>query len=270
MENYPKDYREKEYHDKVWETAKSDTKSYFRSNMRARIGEVISGVVVGGISLLANKLWGGEVMPLWVSILTMLVGILLGMWIFHGVIYFGYGFWSVPARVFRKLEIKANKYTWEDLKIDIFEPTSEDNPTVRLDVTNTKPYDIKAEVFILEMTRDWLIEDEKYLPLHLGWTTTSRNPIFGEIQLDKESVRPTYLLIAAFLEKTESAYLIIESSDKDTSRDSFYKKIDKDSDYRITLMWRGKVDNQKMDDFYTSYWLRFDGKKIKIKPAVNH
>jgi hypothetical protein len=259
----------KEYHRKVWETAKKDTKLYFCSDKWGRIGEAIAGIVSGSIFAMVENKFGGEMMPIWASILVILFGTAVGMVVFYYVVCGKNGLWVVPARVFRNLEIIANKYTWDDVKIDIFEPSPEDNPTIRLHVTNTKPYDIKAQVFIVELTRNWLLEDEEFLPLRLGWTTNSRNPIFGEIQLDKESLNPTFLPIAVSLEDKEVAYLIMESTEKDTNRSSFYRKIDKDADYRIRLQWCGKIDDQKMDDFYTSYCLRFDGKKMNIKPFTN-
>jgi hypothetical protein len=259
-----KNYRE--YHCKVWETAKQDTKTYFRSDWRSWIGGAISAVVSGVVvAIIENTLGIANMIPLWLSFIAIFSGTIVGLIGFYIFIFLDYGLWVIPARVFRKLEIKANKYSWDDITIKIFEPKPEDSPTIGLHITNTKPHDVKVLVAIVEITRNWLFEDEEHLPLNLAWASDTKEPNWGEIQLDRDGVDPYFLAIACWLEDLSSAYLIMELSKKDNTRKDIYRKIDRDADYRIKLKWCGEVDGLKMEELYESYHLRFDGKKLYIK-----
>ena len=264
-----KDYKAKEYHKMVWEEAKKEARNQLWGNKRQSVGDIIAIVVAGYASSVILDIWSNTVTtPPIIQITSILIGTIAGLAALYFYRLILNRFWVVPEKLFREKEVQANKFTWNDVDINIDEPTIEDKPTIYLNVINTKPYNIEqVEVLVVEITEDWLDQNRVTLPLNLCWSLGTGKPFFGKIQLDKNSVDPTGLALAYYLEKHVYASLIMgkPGSEEDVSEREDFLNLKEDCEYRIKLQWCGEISNQKLDEFYKSYLLRFDGSKIHIK-----
>src|SRR6266496_1365219 len=131
-----KDYKVWEYEKMVWGRALKSTVEFYKTDWRASILTGMPFIV----ALVARQYLGGTqaVSEELTSILIATIAALLAA-LFILVV----NRMSAPVILYRELEIKANKYTWNDVSIIIPKLKEHNQPAVLLDVVNFKAFDIQ-------------------------------------------------------------------------------------------------------------------------------
>jgi hypothetical protein len=166
-----KEIKIKEYHKLVWKTARDNAESYFRSDIWAWIGAAIAAVISGGISLYIQYLWNKTVMiPLWISVLTILGGTVIGLASFVVVLWGWNVFWYMPAKLYREQEKEANKRGWRDIEIKPIRFPANSGLGVGLEILSNKPEQFKINNVccqINEITHSYDVEFRGNMPIPL-------------------------------------------------------------------------------------------------------
>ena len=254
-----------QYHKMVWKAAKSETELYFRSDWKAWVGSVITGIVSGCFAAYFPKLLGEPMPNIIVTIIGILFGTIFGLAIFVIALYVWNGLWVISAKLFRKKEIEANKYTWNDVEISCLELNPDNPPVIALAVLNKKDYEIqKASAKVISITKDWLIEKNKKLPLNLSWFIGKESQGRNEITLPKSDSDGVLLCVANWNARAGYAVLVTgyECEEEYSTGHENPITLEIDSVYRIEIQWFGEIDGHKLDEHITYYKIRFDGEKI--------
>lgn len=136
-----KKWKARKYHNFVWKTAKQDTESYFYSDFRNWIGNIISGIGSAVIIPYILDIWkGGEMtLPFLYQVILALFSGVFGFAVFVVGLYLYNGVWLVPAKLYRKKESQATLPSWEDIEVKEFEFPPTSGFGVGLEIISHKP-----------------------------------------------------------------------------------------------------------------------------------
>ncbi|MFN8434356.1 MAG: hypothetical protein U0V18_10060 [Anaerolineales bacterium] len=157
--------------------------------------------------------------------------------------------------------VMADKYTWNDIEIKVIQPNDGERPNLFISIKNNKPFDIKkARVLVSSVTEDWLLIDEKKLPMYLSWLPEDVEGRTEHYTLRKDSKNPELVVFAFWLSKQGLAYLMTG-----VENDLNYIRLMENKDYHVSVEFDGEIDGHKLDQHDITYLLRFDGKKLHVK-----
>jgi hypothetical protein len=255
-----KSYRVWEYEKMVWRKALKDTFEFYKTDWRAWLISVMPVIV----ALVARRYLGGlaeEITSISIGVAGALLAALFIL-IVHRM--------SAPVVLYRVIESKANKYTWDDISVIIAKLKPHNEPTVLLDVLNNKPFDIQnATVRLTSLQKDRFPVVSHRLPLNLCWED-DKGVIRGKDswsgrKLYKNGERRRALSIATW-SAIENAPVITTGHPKQNQVGvEEYIQIDLNSTYTLHLEWFGEVDGQPMETYETEYSLKFDGSNFDLR-----
>lgn len=108
-----------QYHKEIWSRANKETVSYFRSDWTAWVGNVISAIATGFLTVYLSKIISGENMPIWITSLIVFFATIFGLAFFIVVMFGWKGLYEIPAKMFREKEEALKLYTWDTAPITL-------------------------------------------------------------------------------------------------------------------------------------------------------
>lgn len=131
----------------VWKLASKETGQYFRSDKRAWVGSIATAIVSGFIASQVVDRWSNSMTPWIVQLVGITSGTVIGWCVFVFGLYGWNGFWHVPARLYNDRNIRANKFTWNDIDISLIPYPRDSIFGYGIRIKNNKPFNI-SKVFI--------------------------------------------------------------------------------------------------------------------------
>ena len=181
-------------------------------------------------------------------------GVLIGL-----LAIFLYHIFIETAGRLDKYRIGSDKYTWNDISIIIPQQLTSGPIAATLDIVNNKPFDIQnANVKLSSVLRNRFPEAASgKLPLNFPWIS-SKGEHWGGKKLGRDGTKRTAVLATWISEDTSPIF-------RTSPEASIQLGIAANTMYEITLEWSGEINGHPMDEFSTTYALRFDGSKFQLE-----
>lgn len=248
------------YHGMIWGKSIQETFDHHIKDLSNLIGNIlvalISGITYAVWSFVQQKTmidWLG----VFVSVLTGFFGWALILLIYNLV-------WKIPAKLYRKKESEANKYTWKDVEIKRLKHPKDYRPTIALMVTNKKTCDIeKVSVKLIGLSKNWIPYEQ--LPLNFYWLTDG-SAVLDNIVLPKNEEGTMLLKLADWSDVEKIAGFSIGRLGTDEKKDEFIPiQIEVGAIYRIKIEWIGEINGRILEKYTSDYSFKFDGSKMAFK-----
>jgi len=263
-----------EYHKLIRDTASKETKSYFKSDWRAWATSIISAFVGGAFVFLVTWVLEGSGMTLsfFIQTIAIFAGAFLGYLAAYFFVFSENLISSVPARLYREMEVKANKFSWEDIFFECI-PFPENSPaSVGIYVKSVKPSLLKginANIVSIEHKGQDILD--KRLPLPI--LNSDKKFDWGATDIEFSKSKSFVLLKSSLREgmreysDTLELFIPAEGSQPDNFEPAqYFEEYNKDTlPVYVTIEFHGSVDGHAI---YPDKRLVYRVDCVNNKPVV--
>jgi hypothetical protein len=189
---------------------------------------------------------GGMTLSFFIQILAIAVGAFLGYLAAHFFVFSENLLSSVPARLYRDMEIKANKFSWKDVSFDVCSLPENNQIAFEVHLKSEKPFvlkDVRANVISIVHNRQEVLEET----LPLAWLSEDKKKFIWDTANIEEEKQGSIALFKAEKsgQRRETTMLFIpeHGCTQDNFREAFFFMEDGNfMPSHVTIEISGNVD----------------------------
>lgn len=249
----------KDYCKLIWNETKKEVFSYYRRNIQDWGGDLITALFTALASALFFYFKNGEKINFLSIFISVIVGV-ISTFIFRVIVTKR----NAHARLYKQKEIEANKYTWNDVVIDIPDMPKDNPLPACLILINNKQFNIEQVIVEVENVKKGHFQMYIDTPIYIGWGDEI-NDIWSPKTLYMNQEEGKVLAIANWLHEGSGVFLLATNDQKIKANKADFIELEKGTQYTLQLLFRGKIGERDLDEYRKWYSLKYDDNKIYLK-----
>lgn len=166
-------------------------------------------------------------------------------------------FWKVPAKLHHEEEVKANKFTWNDVEIKPINSNDYKGKVACFAIVNNKNFDItNASIKVHGMRKEGEFFTALHTPLYFAWVANGESSRKGNVIKAQNNNDPLYILVSNRIVESENALLLATNAEDEINGRVDFPKIEIDKTYVMLVEFEGTIENRKLDVLKKDYVIK--------------